>query len=490
MFNPRWVILAGLVSFSSFGAVSFKEKQMRVQNLMDLQKHAPAIAFEAYQRELGYEARGLSLDDRASIETNLLAEKIRSQVQLAFEAALIEQKSPELAREEVKAAIESDLEYAAPELKEELLNFSLETLNNAEAGAVNSEVDLSQVQSHMKKQVVAREQVLNEEGSMPLIAKANTSKDSEKKDYASAEELMQSLVSDKDSSRWISSSNQTIKTAEVVKSEVKISMEVKMEFLGASIEGGPSISFKREISTDAIISSEGLHPVIISGGNFDVFKRDEKNAILMKNGNPVKRYISFICDAEMSFETEYAGGGGFKYFGMGAETSVSKKFQNSVNLQSRRVALPESVAQKTMTVAYLSRLCHTEFLKTKYNNNMTVQQSLNTLMKSVISGLVFSHPKTKCAQDSQCKNWFNKEQIAFKRKNNTYRCVEDAKDKFRGCELRGKVNQKCSVYENKKRVSQGINEVVCDKGLKCVTQDRATFVFGQIWTYATGFCQK
>jgi hypothetical protein len=494
MFNSRWVFLAVLTSFSTFGAVSFEEKQLRVDSLMELQKNAPAVTFEAYRRELGYEQRGLSIEARSKNETNLLAEKMRDQIHSAFQAAMKEHNSTELAREEVREAIERDLEQASPELKEELLNYANSTLDNAEYGGVSEEADLSNVEVVLQKEVVNRKEFLNAEdpalGGDPITPKANTSKDSERKEYASKQELMESLVSDRESSRWVSTAGQTVKTAQVTKAETKISMQVKMEFLGAEIEAGPSISFKREIATDAVLTTEGLNPVIMRDGTFDRFKRDRDNKVIYKNGKAVTRYVSMTCDVDLKFETEYQGSGGFKYMGMGADVSVSSVFQNVVNLQSRRIALPEVVAGKTLTVKSVSQICHGDFLKAKATNSMTVRQSLDIMMRNVVSGLVFSNPKTKCAKDSDCANWFNKEVISLKKRKNTYRCVEDTRDKFRFCQLRGQAGQNCSVFEGGKRTSSGQNEYPCDKGLKCVKKSDASQVLGYDWSYSVGKCQK
>ena len=423
-----------------------------------------------------------------------MAEKIRDQIHSAFQAALKEHKSPQLAREEVREAIESDLEQAAPDLKQELLIFANSTLDEVEQGGISQETDLANVEGVLRKEVVIRKNFLNAEDSMldgdPITPRANGNKDSEKKTYNTKQELMESLVSDRESSRWVSTSGQTVKTAQATKAETKISMQVKMEFLGAEIEAGPSISFKREISTDAMISSEGLSPVINRDGTFDRFKRDRDNKVIYKNGKAVIRYVSMTCDADLKFETEGTMGGGFKYMGMGADVSVSSSYSNTVNFQSRRIALPETVAGKTLTVKYIAELCHGEFLKAKATNTMTVRQSLDVMMKNVVSGLVYSNPKTKCAQNSDCANWFNKEVISLKKRNNTYRCVEDKRDKFRFCQLRGLSGQNCSVIEGGKRTSSGQNEYPCDWGLKCVKKVDATYIFGYDWSYSLGKCGK
>lgn len=494
MFTSRWVILAVLISTSSFAGVSLKQKQLRVANLMKLQLHAPALAFEAYKRELEYEEQGLSVAARVKHETNLLAAKIRLQVHAAYSAALEQHKSPEIAREEIKNNIERDLELASPELKEELLSLANTTLDSIDAGGTSTLVDLSNVEVVMEKAVIERSEFLNEQdpptSADPRDPTYNPAKDSERREFKTRAELMESLVSDRESTRWVSTSNQTLKSAEVIKTDSSIALQVKFEFLGVAVEAGPTINFKREYTTNANIMAEGMNPVLLSDGNFDYWKRDKAGKVLLKNGKEVKRFVAFSCDSDLMFETEYAGSGGFKFMGLGGEATVSKKFVNSVNISSRRIALPEYVAGKSMTIKYLSELCHKDFLNASINSTMTVSSSLNILMKNMVAGLTFSHPKTKCAVDTQCYEWFNKEIISLARLSNFPRCREEnSREKFRSCQLHGLEGQNCAVIEGGKRTSDGQWEFPCDTGLKCVKYQSQTFVLGAVWDYAKGKCQ-
>lgn len=493
MFNSRWLILVALISSSSFAGISFQQKQMRVQSLMKLKLHAPSLAFEAYQRELDYEAAGLSINARAKNETNLLADRVRQQVISAYKAALLTHKNSDDAREEVRSNIESDLELAAPQLKEELLNLSILTLDSIDAGGTSQEVDLSNIEVAMKKEVIKRNEFLNEQddrgGADPINPSVNSSKDSERKEYKNKAELIESLVSDRESSRWVTTSNQTINTSEIFKTDSNISLQLKFEFLGVSVEAGPMINFKRQYTTNATIMAEGLNPVLMHDGNFDYWKRDKAGRIIVKNGKDVKRYINFTCDSSLEFETEYSGSGGFKFMGLGGEVTISQKYVNTVNLTSRRIALPEYVAGKSVTVKFISELCHQSFLNAKFSNSMTVSQSLNVMMKNVVSGLTFSHPKTKCAIDEHCYSWFNNEIISLVKIKNFPRCAEESyREKFRSCQLRGLEGQNCPVYEGGKRTSDGQWEYACDKGLKCVKYESQTFFMGYVWTPSKGKC--
>jgi hypothetical protein len=492
MKNARWVLLTGLMTCSSFAGVNFQTKKMRVDSLMKLQSMAPAIAFEAYQRELTYEQQNLSVEARAKRETNLLADMIRSQVAKAYKAALDKHESPEIAREEVRGAIESDLELAQPEMKEELMGLANKTLDSLENGATSEEVELENVELALRKEVENRKSFLNQQpydsGSHKSVE--GVIDDADKKEFTNKAELLESLTSERESSRWVSSSSQTVKTAEMTMTDSKISLQVKVSFLGATIEAGPNISFRRIFNTNATILAEGMSPVILNSGNFDTWKRDRAGKIVVKNGKQQSRYVAVFCDADLNFETDYAGSGGFSYMGVGGSARVSKKFTNTVNITSRRIALPDYVGNESVTVKYISEICHKDFLNARFSNALTVRGSLELMMKNVVAGLTFSHPKTKCAVDEHCYNWFNKEVISLVKIKNFPRCKEESdREKFYSCQLRGLEGQNCPVYENGKRTSDGQWEYACDTGLKCVKYEDQTFFLGNVWNYAKGKCQ-
>ncbi len=494
MLNYRWLFLSLLVSTSGFARVDFKTKQARVDSLMKLQKQAPAFAFDSFQRELEYEKQGLSLDKRAKKEANLLADQIRARVIDAYEAALKKYENPESAKEEIRSAIDKDLSLVAPALRDELSLLAHKTLDQVENGAVSESLDLVKVQESFKKDAISRSNFLNQEFGLDSHEAGNKlatpSNDSERKEYNNKQEVIESLVSDRESSRWVSSSNLTVRTAEITSTSSNVSMQLKVSFLGATINAGPSIRFKKTYSTNATIMADGMNPIFADGGNFDYHKRDSSGKILVKNGKQQKRYMFFTCDADLTFETDYEGSGGFSYMGLGGNASITKKFSNQVDIASRRIALPEYVANKSVTVKFISELCHNDFLVAKFNNSLTVQKSLDMMMKSVVAGLTFSHPKTKCAIDEHCYNWFNNEIISLVKIKNFPRCREEnSREQFMSCQLRGLEGQNCPVYENGKRTSDGQWEYQCDTGLKCVKYQGQSFFLGRVWEYARGKCQ-
>lgn len=497
MFKSGWILMSALVSFSAFGGVSFEEKKNRVEYLEQLSDKAVSMNIEAYRRELNYEKEGLSLEKRAENEASLLAEKLKIQIQRAYEAAL-ENKSSEEAVAEIRSAIEKDLELVAPELREEIKELSLTTLENVQRGEMSTTANLENIEKVLFKGVKDRSDFLNEEAEdMPMVdmimqesPSSNRHKDAERKEYATKAEILESLVSERDNVRWVSTSNVTMKSVELKKVESKISMQVKVSFLGVALEAGPSITFKREYQTNVNVMAEGLNPALLPDGNFDFYKRNRAGQIIMKGGKPEKRFVNFSCDSDLEFETDYSGSGGFSVAGVGGSTSVSRSFKNVVSLSSRRILVPEYIAGKTVTYKYLTQLCHVDFLSARITNNMNVAGSLNMMMKNVVSSLRFSHPKTKCVLDTHCYNWYNKEVIALVKIGNFPRCVEERREKFRACELRGLKGQNCAIYDAKgKRVSDGMFEFTCDKGLKCVkTQTEGWFQGFDLYKYAKGKC--
>lgn len=495
--KKRIIPLLVLMSFSAFG-VSIEEKQNRIEYLESLQDKAPSMDIEAYKRELQYEKLGLSLEERAKAEASRLAEQIKTQISRAYEASL-GSKSPEDAAAEVRDAIIKDAELLSVETREEIKELSLKALEEIQEGRVSADENLAEVEKSLMKGIQERYDFLNEEAEdMPMSAmtidpslpKANRNKDAERKEYASKAELVASLASDKENASWISTGGVTLKSKQLTKREANISMQVKAEFLGVSLSAGPSFAFTREFSTDVQVMAEGMNPVLLPDGNFDFYKRDKNGKVLMKGGKQEKRFINFYCDAELEFGTEAKAGGGFSVAGVGGGVSVESTFSNTVSMTSRRVLVPEYIDGKSVTFSMLSQICMNDFLRARITNNMTVAQSLNIMMKNVVASLRFSHPKTKCAKDSHCFNWYNKEIIGLARIGNYPRCVEESREKFYQCQLRGLKGQNCAVFDAKgKRISDGMFEFQCDKGLRCVkVQDAGWFTNWELYQYAKGKC--
>lgn len=467
----RWVVELSLISSMAMchahaTAGSYKEMQAEVLEIQSLSKVAPYLNVEAYQRELNYEKQGLTLEERAESETNILTEKMRSQIALAYEAALDETGFAELAEAEVEAAIRKDLELAAPEFREELLSLSLIALHNAQRGFQTNHHSLKSIKKVQLANVAARSQLLNKVTASAMMPENKPSEHFEvsnfggsnktgKLIYGSKAELLNDLVSDAESVRWVSTSNTAYKTETVLEDAGRVNLQVKIDFLGVELEAGPRITFKKMYKTLASIFGEGLQPILREDGNLDFAKRDREGKIVYEApGKPKRRFISFYCEVALQFESEYMGQGGFRIMGSGAEASVSKSYSNLASLTSRRLAVPEEVAGKAVSIKFLSNLCANEFIHAKINDRLKVSDSLDVTMKRMVSGLKFSHPLTNCAEDTHCADWFNNEVLSLLKFKAVPRCVEDGREKYRSCVLRGTTGQNCALFEKGKQIGR------------------------------------
>lgn len=479
MLNSRWFLMTAFLSFGALGSVSFQEKLNRVDFLEELTKDTVPMNVEAFRRELEYEKQELPLEKRAENEANLMAEKIKIHVLKAYQSAL-ENKVPEEAYEEVKATIEKDLLLVDPSLQEELKQIAFSALDAAQIGVSSSQIELVALEKSMLKNVKERVEFLNAEGEeielvspMGDIPSANKNRDAEKKSYKNKREILESLVSDRENTRFVSTSNMSIQSDDIRKTDSKISLQVKVNFLGVALEAGPTIAFKRSYRTHVAVMAEGLNPVLGNDGNFDFLKRDRMGRPVKKGGKNERRFVTFSCEAALDFETDYSGSGGFSFAGVGGTSSVSRRFRNSVTLTSRRIHVPEAIGNLSVTYKYLRQLCHMDFLRARVTNNLNVAGSLNVMMRNVVSSLRFSHPKTRCVKTTQCYSWFNKTAFTVSKKKIFPRCLEHRAEKYRSCYARGLKGQNCPVYENGKRTSSGQFEFSCDVGLKCVKYQNA-----------------
>lgn len=477
MLKLHCFLFLSFVSSAALSEVSFQDKVRRVNLLERLTKGNFQISLEGYKRELIYEQKGLPLEERVEIESNLLAETIKNQIIKAYESAFAVNQDHEEAIEEIRNAVARDLKLASPEIQEDLHQISVETIDNLANGVNHSSAKNENIKKIMADEVEKRVTYLNNESDLELsdsidndLKKFNklfkSKVDPTILSYARKSDLLSTLVSHEEHSSWIYTSTVSMSSADSIQMDANISLQVNIEFLGASVAAGPKINFSRKYKTNVFVNAEGMNPILSAEGNFDLRFRDRSGKTTDKGR---KRKMDFYCQAELDFESQYSGGGGFSYSGIGASASVAKGYTNSVILKSRRLIVPEFVENRQVTYKFLVDLCNKDFLNTKIDDTMTVSDSLNVMMKGMVTNLIFSHPKTNCAIDSHCYNWFNQEVVSLIRSKNYPRCVEDKQEQFMGCELRGLKGQNCSIYDNQgKRISNGILEYTCDKGLKCI----------------------
>lgn len=496
MFRYSSAIFIALFSLSALARVSMEEKRTRVRLLERLSRSIPALHIEGYHRELSYEEQNLSLDDRADNEAQLMAEKIKKQVFDSYQRAL-EQASGNVdeAKSGVREAIDRDLELAEPGIRDTFKEIAYKALDDAANGITTSEENTDPLRSYMLTEVTERSHFLNVEGlldsnsaSSPV---AHGDKDAERRTYKNKAEILESLVSDRANTRWLSAAAITTNSAVTKRLDANISYTLKINFLGAELSGGPNIAFHRHYESRVIVLSEGLQPGVTADGQFDFNKRDRAGNVVMSGGKAQKRFIAFYCELALNFNTEYSGSGSFSVAGVGGGASYGARYSNEVTMTSRRILVPEYIGNQTATMGTLQRLCMDDFLNARINNQLTVKQSLNIQMRNIIASLRFSHPKTKCVRDEQCIGWFNGGMRGVVGNMAVPRCVEESREKYFTCEVRSVVNQKCPVFQGNKQLSSGMFEYPCDRGLYCKTVVQGGwFTNMRLFQYAEGRCTR
>ncbi|MFA7614721.1 MAG: hypothetical protein WCY48_10850 [Candidatus Caldatribacteriota bacterium] len=479
------LFLLGTQSLFAGSPVELTPRNNHFHFIQKIGEVAPAINVEAYERELKYLQDGLSLEEKARTEANLLAEAIRLQVIKTYEAELENLGNSLEAYESIRSMIQRDLELADNEMRDELLKIAEGALLAMVNAPRSEELDLSKLENVLMNDIKMREAYLLSDPTPSEFQKNKTTKsiNNNSSNFKSRKELVDALVSEDDNGRWYRTSSTIFKSGEAVSRASNISLQVKIEFLGVSVEAGPRISFSREFSTNVTIHAEGLEPVLDGAGRFIHYVK--RNGKLTSQ----RRVIGFSCDASLKFSSSYEGRGGFKVAGVGVDNSFSKEYSNVVTLNSRRLQVPESVGRDVVNLHYLTQICHQSFLNARINNNITVKDSLNLMMKNVINGVRFSHPDTQCAIDSHCNKWFNTQVLPILRNKARPRCVQNNGGVF-SCVIRGTQGQACTVIENGKRTSSGLGEYICDKGLRCVkVRNAGWFQGGRLYQPSVGVCR-
>ncbi len=495
MFRYSSAILIALFSLSAFARVSMEEKRTRVRFLERISRAIPALHIEGYHRELRYEEQGLSLEDRAESESQLMTEKIKQQVVLSYEKSFAESSDQEQAKTAVRESIDRDLELAEPGIRESIKEIAYKALEDAANGVITSQEENSDpLQRYMLTEVTERSTFLNIEGISSgngASTTSNSGNDAERMRYNSNNELLESLTSDRANTRWVNAANTTTNSSVSKRLDANISYALNISFLGADLSGGPNIAFHRHYESRVIILSEGLNPPLTPNGDFDFNKRNRAGEVVMAGGRAQKRYISFFCETALNFNTEYSGSGSFSIVGIGGGSSFGSKYSNEVTMTSRRILVPEYIGSSTVTLPFLQRLCLNDFLAAKISGQMTVKQSLNIQMRNAVASLRFSHPNTKCARDTQCVRWFNTSMKGVVGNAAVPRCVEEPREKYFACAVRSVRGQKCPVFKAGKLVSAGNFEYACDRGLVCKTvKEGGWFQSMRIFEYAEGRCEQ
>ena len=504
--RTSWIIVAAFMSFGAIAQVSDAEKVQRVQFVQEIGDQVPQVNADSFQRDLEYDKQNLSLEERTQRELNLLTERVKAAVVSSYQEKIDNNQDPESAYNEVRESIENDLNLADPSFRYELSRIALSALDTARDGGVMSEVQTSSLQDAISKNVEERFQYLNSdaEGNTRAETSAQSNnpypstsraKDAERLNYSSRQEIVKSLASSGDNTKWVSTASASQDLGKSISADASVSIRLKFKFLGTGIEGGPTISFTRSVTSNASLMYEGIDTVIDSEGRFNIWKKDFDGKIIVKNGEKQRRFMAFYCSVSTSLASTYKGEASISFDAgagsMSGSTSLSNYQSTSNSITSRRIYIPDTINGQIVTVNTIRQLCWKDFPNAEIRRGVTVKQSLYNMTANSISSMAFSHPKSKCAVDTQCMPWARRLNIAPAVKNGVYpRCIEDSKEKFRSCQLRGLENSECAVYDRGALVSrEGLNG--CDYGLRCAVQSAALYFPGTSWVVkaANGVCK-
>lgn len=447
-----------------------------------------------------YDEESLDADSRARKDTALLAEKIKIQVRTIYENLLKTDKHDEEVRASIKELIENDLSLIDESLRGDIRSIAMKALDEVQYGVNSNDDELASLQLRMKNRSGVKSSALgfamnavdaNHVGNVNFIDPAS---DQNRQVFESKAQLMESLMSNRPSTRWLSTSNSVAKSRETKTAEKNVSIFMDVEFLGVKFEGGPSLTFSREYESAVSYLVEGHRPFILPGGVLDLRQYDESGKVIMKDGKPAYRFAAFYCTQSLSFKTKLNGGARLTMAGTGGGMTYERAYENYVSSDSRRISIPQIVAGKLVRFQDLEVICSKDFLNARISNTktpMTLKQALNLNMKNIVSTLTYSHPQSTCAVDSQCSKWYARGGAPLFANKATPRCEISMNSGQMACVARGKVGMKCPIFSKGKKLSDGMFELACDRGLRCVqVKEYGWFKAGNIFQYAEGQCRR
>jgi hypothetical protein len=444
-----------------------------------------------------YDEENLDSEARARQDAALLAEKIKLQVHNIYENLLKDNKNDEEARASIKELIENDLALIDESLRGDIRSIAMKALDEVQYGVNSSEDELASLQVRMKNRTVTKTTAAGfavngiNVGNVNFIDPAS---DQNRQVFASKAQLMESLLSNRPSTRWLSTSNSVAKSRETKSVDRNVSIFMDVEFLGVKFEGGPSLTFSREYESAVSYLVEGHRPFILDGGVLDLRQYDETGKVIMKDGKPAYRFAAFYCTQSLSFKTKLNGGARLTLAGTGGGTTYEKSYENYVSADSRRISIPQVVGGQLVRFQDLEVICAKDFLNARISNTkkpMTLKQALNLNMKNIVSTLTYSHPQSTCAIDAQCTKWYARGGVPLFGNRALPRCEISTSSGRMACVAKGKVGMKCPIINNGKRLSDGMFELPCDRGLRCVqTKEYGWFKSASIFQYAEGQCRR
>jgi hypothetical protein len=336
------------------------------------------------------------------------------------------------------------------------------------------------------------------------IYSSSSSPSADKKTYSNDNEVLKALNSFDPGTKWLTSGGWIMDMQSARRKEGRVGIQVKVEFLGQSVNAGASLFVKQEYIANLKLVADNKQLVVNDEGRFDFNERDSMGRIVMKNGKPQKRWISFACEAILFYELDTSSNSGFVVSGgislpvvggakMEGNGSISEGESNRtfVNNNSRRLVVPESIGGQVTTLAHLKNICWNKYDKIRVRGRMTLLDTLKLQVRNLVKNLTVKHPHMNCAVDAHCAGWYKKRYLNKWGRRATARCATNLREHIKNCVVRSVRNQKCPVIEGGKLVSNGIDELTCDTGLKCV-KVRAQGWFqnlNTVYQYAEGRCQ-
>ncbi len=388
MLKIPFLSILALCSFAVLAEVEFEEKIERVRFIENLASVENAVAVEAYRRELEYEREDIPLDLRAQREARLLSDQLTAQVRQRYQE-LSEELGPTEALGVVRQEIDNDLAQIDPELKSEIESLAISALDEVSRGHSRPVTDHSRLQQRMLQGVRQRVSFLNQRSKSSRLQALKLLEwpelhqlTREQLRNTTKRQVLEALVSEKELAPFLMASSVTVRSEMASRSDSRVSIQIKADFLGASIEAGPTVHFNRIYKTQAVVMAEGLAPLINTNGTFDLTRRDRFGTTV-----PGKRMAMITCEVSLDFNADYTGTGGFSVLGVGGSASVSREYSNSVRVNSNRIILPETIDGRSVDLPYLSQLCHRDFLKAQVSGTVDVAGSLNIMMRNVLAGV-------------------------------------------------------------------------------------------------------
>lgn len=103
-----------------------------------------------------------------------------------------------------------------------------------------------------------------------------------------------------------------------------------------------------------------------------------------------------------------------------------------------------------------------------YGEQMRYKESLNADLDLMVKGMVYHDSMSECITDNHCSHWHEKIEDSFEAWTKP-ECVSQS-NKVRFCAIRSKKGGSCPLYnKNGERLTSGLFEYKCAKGLNCKT---------------------